>query len=126
VASARLTQLALAEFLESGAFEKHLKQLRVALWRSVEATRAEVLRAFPAGTRVSEPEGGFVLWIQLPDRYNGLEIQRRAAAARINILAGEWFSPTKQYRNYIRISCGHPFEIIRPAVRTLARILNEM
>ena len=104
---------------ECGAFEKHLKQLRVALWRSVEATRDEVLRTFPAGTRVNHPEGGFVLWIQLPDRYNGLEIQRRAAAERIHILAGEWFSPTRQYRNYTRISCGHPFEVIQPAVRTL-------
>jgi DNA-binding transcriptional MocR family regulator len=125
VASARLTQLALAEFLECGAFEKHVKQLRIALWRSVEATRDEVLRTFPAGTRVNQPEGGFVLWIQLPDCYNGLEIQRRAAAARIHILAGEWFSPSRQYRNYIRISCGHPFEIIQPAVRTLAGILSQ-
>jgi len=125
VASARLTQLALAEFLECGAFEKHLKQLRVALWRSVEATRDEVLRTFPPGTRVNQPEGGFVLWIQLPDRYNGLEIQRRAAAERIHILAGEWFSPTRRYRNYIRISCGHPFEVIQPAVRTIAGILND-
>jgi DNA-binding transcriptional MocR family regulator len=125
VANARLTQLALAEFLESGAFEKHLKKLRVALWRSVEATRDEVLRTFPAGTRVSRPEGGYVLWIQLPDRYNGLEIQRQAAARRIHILAGEWFSPTRQYRSYIRISCGHPFEVIQPAVRTLAAILKD-
>jgi DNA-binding transcriptional MocR family regulator len=124
VANARLTQLALAEFLECGAFEKHVKQLRVALWRSVEATRDEVLRTFPAGTRVNRPEGGFVLWIQLPDRYNGIEIQRRAAAARIHILAGEWFSPTRQFRNYIRISCGHPFEVIQPAVQTLAVMLN--
>jgi len=125
VASARLTQLALAEFLECGAFEKHLKRLRVALWRSVEATRDEILRTFPNGTRVNRPEGGFVLWIQLPDRYNGLEIQCQAAAARIHILAGEWFSATKQYRNYIRISCGHPYEVIQPAVRTLAGILND-
>src|SRR5262249_23295037 len=124
LANARLTQLALAEFIESGAFEKNLKQLRVAYWRSVEATRDEVLRTFPAGTRVNQPEGGFVLWIQLPDRYSGLEIQRRAATACIHILAGEWFSPTKQYRNYIRISCGHPFEVIQPAVRTLADILT--
>ena len=124
VASARLTQLALAEFLESGAFEKHLKRLRAALWRSVQSTRAEVLRTFPAGTRVSQPDGGFVLWIQLPDHYRGLEIQRSAAAAGIHILAGEWFSPTKQYRNYIRISCGHPFEVIQPAVRTIAKILQ--
>ena len=81
---------------------------------SVEATRDEVLRTFPAGTRVNQAEGGFVLWIQLPERYNGLEIQRRVAATCIHILAGEWFSPTKQYRNYIRISCGHPFEVIQP------------
>lgn len=125
VANARVTQLALAEFLECGAFEKHVKQLRLALWRSVEATRDEVLRSFPAGTRVNQPEGGYVLWIQLPERYDGIEIQRQAAAARIHILAGEWFSPTRQYRNYIRISCGHPFEVIQPAVRTLARILLE-
>src|SRR5215813_10670788 len=125
VANARVTQLALAEFLESGAFERHLKKLRVALWRSVEATRDEVLRTFPDGTRVSRPEGGYVLWIQLPDRYNGLDIQRQAAARRIHILAGEWFSPTRQYRSYIRISCGHPFEVIQPAVRTLAGILKD-
>jgi DNA-binding transcriptional MocR family regulator len=123
VANARLTQLALAEFLECGAFEKHVKRLRGALWRSVEATREEVLRTFPAGTRVNRPEGGYVVWIQLPDRYNGLEVQHRAAAAGIHILAGEWFSPTKQYRNYIRIACGHPFEIIQPAVQTIARML---
>jgi DNA-binding transcriptional MocR family regulator len=125
LANARLTQLALAEFLESGAFEKHLKKLRVALWKSVEATRHEVLRTFPEGTRVSQPEGGFVLWVQLPDRYDGLEIQRCAASRRIHILAGEWFSPTRRYRNYIRISCGHPFEVIQPAIRTLAAILRE-
>jgi DNA-binding transcriptional MocR family regulator len=124
IANARVTQLALAEFLECGAFEKHLKQLRVALWRSVDAARDEVLRTFPAGTRVNQPEGGFVLWIQLPESYNGLEVQRRAAAARIHILAGEWFSPSRQYRNYIRISCGHPFEVIQPAVQTIARMLK--
>jgi DNA-binding transcriptional MocR family regulator len=54
----------------------------------------------------------------------GLRFQRSAAAAGIHILAGEWFLPTKQYRNYIRISCGHPFEVIQPAVRTIAKILQ--
>ena len=124
VAGARLPQLAMAEFLESGGFDKHVKQLRVALWRALESTRAEVLRIFPAGTRVSQPEGGFVLWIQLPDECDGLEIQQRAAAAGIHILAGEWFSPSKQFRNFIRISCGHPFEVIKPALRTLAGLLR--
>jgi DNA-binding transcriptional MocR family regulator len=124
LAAASLPQLAMAEFLESGGFEKHLKRLRTVLWRSVEATRQEVLRLFPAGTRVSRPEGGFVLWIQLPDGYDGQEVQRRAAAAGINILAGPVFSPSKQYRNCIRISCGHTFETIKPAIKKIADILE--
>jgi DNA-binding transcriptional MocR family regulator len=123
VAGARLPQLALAEFLESGAFDKHVKQLRVKLWRSVEATRHEVLRTFPKGTSVSHPEGGFVIWIQLPRQYDGADVARRAASAGIHILPGAVFSPTGQYRNCIRIACGHPFEAIQPAVRTLARML---
>jgi DNA-binding transcriptional MocR family regulator len=123
VAASRLPQLALAEFLESGGFDRHLKQLRVALWRSVEAARQEVLRIFPAGTRVSQPEGGFVLWIQLPPGYDGADVQRRAAASGINILSGAMFSPSGQYKTCIRIACGHSFEVLRPAIRTIAQLL---
>ena len=42
----------------------------------------------------------------------------------IHILAGEWFSPSRQFRNFIRLSCGHPFELIRPAVKTIAELLR--
>ena len=124
IAGARLPQLALAEFLESGAFEKHVKALRLALWKSVQATRHEILRTFPAGTRISQPEGGFVLWIQLPPHGDGDEIHREAAAMGINILPGAVFSPSRQYRDCIRISCGHPFETMRPAIRKLAALVS--
>jgi DNA-binding transcriptional MocR family regulator len=51
-------------------------------------------------------------------------VQRRAAAAGINILPGAVFSPSGQYRNCIRIACGHPFEVIKPAIRTIAGLLR--
>lgn len=124
LAAARLPQLALAEFLESGGLEKHLKRLRVALWRSVEASRREILTTFPAGTRVSHPQGGFVLWIQLPEGCEGEDVRRRALSAGISILAGAIFSPSGQYRNCIRIACGHPFETIKPAIHTIAQLIE--
>ena len=124
IATASLPQLAMAEFLESGGLDKHLKELRVALWRSVEASRHEVLRLFPEGTRVSQPHGGFVLWIQLPVGYDGSEIQRQALAVGISILSGTVFSPSRQYRNCIRIACGYPFEVLKPAIRTLAQLAS--
>ena len=124
VANARLPQLALAEFLESGGLDTHLRDLRVALWRSVDAARDEVLRTFPSGTRVSLPEGGFVLWVQLPDRFDGVEVASRSVAAGVAILPGAAFSANLQYRNYIRIACGYPADVLAPAVRTIARLLT--
>ena len=126
VATARLPQLALAEFLESGGFEKHVKQLRLALWQSVEAARQEVLRRFPGGTRVSRPEGGFVLWIQLPDHVDGVAVQRAASLAGIHILPGTMFSPSGRYRHYIRIACGHSIDVLKPAIATLAEIVRRL
>jgi DNA-binding transcriptional MocR family regulator len=124
VATARLPQLALSEFLESGAFDKHVKQLRGALWQIVNATRQEILRHFPIGTRVSAPDGGFVLWVELPPAYDGVDLQLRAAAAGIRILPGAAFTATRQFKHCIRISCGHPFDRMRPAIRTLAALLK--
>jgi DNA-binding transcriptional MocR family regulator len=122
VAHARLPQLAMAEFLESGAFDRHVKQLRAVLWQTVEAARQEVLRQFPKGTRVSRPEGGFVLWVQLPDGHDGVELQRRAAAVGIRLLPGVAFSPSQQYRSCVRIACGYPFDVLKPALRTLSQL----
>jgi DNA-binding transcriptional MocR family regulator len=124
VAGAMLPQVAMAEFLESGAFDKHLKRLRIALWQSVDAARQEVLRTFPAGTRVSTPEGGFVLWIQLPDGLDGRAVQREAAAAGVHLLPGPVFSPSGEYANFIRIACGQPVEVLRSAIRTIAARLR--
>lgn len=124
VANARLPQLAMAEFLESGGFDTHLRDLRVALWRAVDAAREEVLRTFPSGTRVSLPEGGFVLWVQLPDGFDGVEVANRAASAGVAILPGAAFSANLQYRNCIRIACGYPADILLPAIRTIARLLT--
>jgi DNA-binding transcriptional MocR family regulator len=124
LASARLPQLAMAEFLESGAYDKHVKQLRVALWQSVESSRDEVLRTFPTGTRVSKPQGGFVLWIQLPEKYDGVDLYRKAAEAGINILPGAVFSPGGDYKSYVRIACGHPFVVMGPAIRKIASLID--
>jgi DNA-binding transcriptional MocR family regulator len=126
LANARLPQLALAEFLESGGLERHLKRLRTALCQSVQAARDEVLRTFPTGTRVSDPEGGFVLWIQLPGGYDGATVARQALEAGIKILPGEIFSPTRQYRDCIRINCGVPVDVLQPAIRRLATLLEDV
>jgi DNA-binding transcriptional MocR family regulator len=123
IAAASLPQIALAEFLESGAFDKHIRRLRPLLWQIVRSARDEILRRFPEGTRVSSPDGGFVLWVQMPDGNDGVDIQHRAAARGIRVLPGTAFSASGQYKNCIRVSCGYPFDRLKPAIRTLASLV---
>ncbi len=126
VAMAGLPQLAIADFLESGGFEKHLKRLRTTLRDLVSEARREVLRTFPQGTRVNWPEGGYVLWIQLPDGIDGVQVRQRALAKGIEILPGVVFSPNQLYRDCIRIACGHPFAVLKPAIHAIAGIVRDL
>lgn len=65
-ATARAPQLAVAAFVESGGFKRHLRRVR-RMYREQMADHLDaVTRSFPAGTRATRPDGGHALWVQLP------------------------------------------------------------
>lgn len=115
ISAARLPQLALAEFLESGGFEKHLRQLRVVLWRSVDAAQ-QVLTLFPTGTRASPPEGG-------PPDTTATKCSSSRRTLGSTSSPGAVFSRSGQSKNCIRLNCGHPIEILEPAIKAIAALL---
>jgi DNA-binding transcriptional MocR family regulator len=65
-----------------------------------------IARYFPSDTRITSPKGGFVLWVELNSKVDGLIVYREARKKKIAIFPGVIFSISQQYRNYIRISCG--------------------
>ncbi len=118
-----ITQRVLAETLEAGAYERHLRTLRRQFQGQVEQMIAAVTRYFPAGTRVARPLGGFVLWVELPAKCDTEKLWRRAIAAGIACVPGDLFSPNGLYRNCLRLNCGNPWsETIENAVRRLGEL----
>ncbi|MBB5017190.1 DNA-binding transcriptional MocR family regulator [Chitinivorax tropicus] len=101
-------QHTLAEFLETGGYEHHLRQLRRSLAQQVADMSELVLRHFPSGTRISQPAGGCVLWVELPDELDTLSLHERAAREHISFAPGPIFSPTGRYQHCLRLSCGFP------------------
>jgi DNA-binding transcriptional MocR family regulator len=63
-----------------------------------------VMKYFPEGTRVTHPNGGYVLWVQLPSNVDSLQLYKQALNARITIAPGYIFSATDQYKNFIRLN----------------------
>jgi DNA-binding transcriptional MocR family regulator len=126
LATARLPQLAIAELLATGHFERHLRALRRTIANQIARYSQTVNESFPEGTRMTRPQGGNVLWIQLPGGADGGVVYRRALEQGIAILPGEIFSMRGRHRSFIRISCGTPITpAIARAIGTLGRLASE-
>jgi DNA-binding transcriptional MocR family regulator len=125
VATATLPQVAIAKFLESGGYERHLRSIRRLYAGFVSQLSQAVMRYFPEGTRVTRPNGGIVLWAQLPDYADSLELYKRALEAGITLAPGYMFSATEQYRNFIRLNAAWwSYETDR-AMRRLGELVAE-
>jgi DNA-binding transcriptional MocR family regulator len=126
-ATASLPQLAIAEFLRTGSYDRHLRRLRSAYREQVECVRNTVGELFPGGTRITRPQGGMVLWVELPRGVDSVELFNKALAAGVSITPGPLFSPTRKFKNYLRITCGRPWdEDIAHALQTLADLVEQM
>ena len=103
-ASPTLAQMAVAEFLESGGYEHYLRRIRREYARNVSLMSDTVMRYFPEGTRLTRPSGGFVLWVQLPENVDSLELYELALRSEITLAPGHVFSATNQFSNFIRLN----------------------
>lgn len=118
-------QLALSDYLRTHAYSRHLVRLRRACLTQVERYSAAIERHFPAGTRVSRPQGGFVLWVELPRGADTLALYERALFRRINFAPGPLFSASGRYRNCLRINCGRQWTpAIDAALAALGRLVE--
>ncbi len=109
LATATLPELAIAEFLATGGYDHYLRGVRSIYAANVQRVGQAVAAAFPDGTRVTKPQGGFVLWVEMPTGVDALRLQDEALAREINIAPGPMFSPNQGYRHCIRLSCGVPW-----------------
>ena len=122
-----LLQMAVAEFLESGGYDRHLRRLRSKLRLQVERTREAVAALFPAGTRVSSPAGGFVVWVELPPGVDAYALQQAALEHRISIAPGPIFSARERFTNCVRLSCGFPWsDRTQRALATLGQLASSL
>jgi DNA-binding transcriptional MocR family regulator len=125
--SGLLQQLTLAEFLASGDYDRHLKSLLPVLQFNAERMSAAVACHFPRDTRTSKPAGGSVLWLELPEQVDSEKLFERAIRDGISIVPGRIFSPGNRYRNFIRLSFGHPWsDAIERGLEQLGKTVCEL
>jgi DNA-binding transcriptional MocR family regulator len=98
------TQRVIHQLLSSGLYDRHLKKFRIELNKNLVRTTHLIEQHFPEGTKISSPIGGLVVWVQLPEYVNTVDLQDKAFELGISYAPGEIFSAKGDYKNYLRIS----------------------
>ncbi|MGM9488226.1 PLP-dependent aminotransferase family protein [Ideonella sp. YS5] len=121
------SQEGLSEYLGHGGYDRHLRQLRELLSRQRHAVSRLIAKHFPMGTRVTQPEGGYFLWVELPATVDALELHRLALSHDISLAPGHLFSADHRYTHHIRVNFGHPDnERVEVALKTIGQIAKAL
>lgn len=124
-------QLAIADFIKAGHYEPHMRRMRSQYQRSRDLMLDWVTRYFPEGTRCSRPQGGFMLWVELPDGFDTQKLNRQLLEQGVQIAVGSIFSASGKYRNCLRMNFApKPTQDIEQAVQKVGaaagRLLGEL
>ncbi|WP_027903780.1 MULTISPECIES: GntR family transcriptional regulator MpaR [unclassified Pseudomonas] len=117
-------QAALADYLQHGGYDRHLRKLRHQLESQQGSMLASAARHFPADTRVTRPSGGYFLWFEFAERVDALQLFRLALAQGISLAPGPIFSATRGFGHCARLNHGHPWTAqSEQAMQILGRII---
>ena len=119
-------QMAVASYLENGGFDSNLRRLRK-IYRDQVLLLSDVVRTnFPGGTRATNPSGGHLLWVELPENVNADALHESLAANKIKLLPGSMFSAGGHYRNCLRLNAAIPWsQRVEQTVAMIGRLAKE-
>ena len=114
------------DFLAGSGYDKQLRAMRRQLSQRLAQMAEAIASSFPEGCHVSEPGGGFVLWVRLPKGVDALPLHAAAIAEGIAFMPGSLFSASGRLRDHIRINCANPWtEAIADGVCRLGRLVED-
>lgn len=126
VSSATPTQAAIALFFETGRYDLHMRNLRKALHTQCLRYIQAISEYFPEDIKVTHPNGGYVLWIEMNSKVDAFELFESAIQESISIAPGQIFSTDARFTNYIRISFGSPYnDNIDKSLKKLGELIGK-
>jgi DNA-binding transcriptional MocR family regulator len=127
ISSATLTQEAVANFFETGRYESHLRKLRHTLHTNCLQYIRAIGEYFPKGTKVSRPQGGLFLWVEMNKKINAVDLYEKAVRNQISIAPGSMFTLQNQFKNCMRLSYALPWnEKLESSLKLLGKLVAEI
>ncbi|MEO6593333.1 MAG: PLP-dependent aminotransferase family protein [Planctomycetota bacterium] len=99
-----LLQAALVEFVRRGSFDRYLGDLKLELRRRHAALQKAARAHLPEGCSITDPDGGFIAWIELPEAGQGDRLAELAIERGVRVVPGCVFDLSGQPSRGVRLS----------------------
>jgi 2-aminoadipate transaminase len=127
--SCPLTQRIIAEFLGGGRLPGHIERVQATYRQNRDAMVAALRRELPDAV-FEIPEGGYYVWLTLPEDVDGDRLARDASAGGVTVLPGSKFfasADTPQPKNHLRVAYSHATtDEVDDGIRRLATAYRAM
>jgi 2-aminoadipate transaminase len=121
-----LNQMLVSAYLRDFDWRGQIETYRRLYKERCDAMLAALEESMPAGLSWTKPEGGFFVWVTLPEGVDTYPLLKKAIDAGVVFIPGAAFTPSNEPSNKIRLAfSGVPPESIREGVRRLAPLLRE-
>jgi 2-aminoadipate transaminase len=119
-------QATISTYFATMPWMQQIKIFREAYRERRDAALGALTDLMPVGTRWTKPDGGFYIWVTLPDGLNSKEMLPRAIAERVAYVPGTGFYADGNGGSHLRLSyCFPPPDRIREGVRRLATVIEK-
>jgi 2-aminoadipate transaminase len=123
ITTSTLMQAGLAQFLGEGSYERHLRRVVREMAVRLAAAEKALEAHLPPGSRFSRPDGGYVIWVTLPDGIDTHALLPEARRAGVVYAPGQIFYPDEQRSSSLRLSLAQaPADQIERGVRALGQV----
>lgn len=125
--TASLPQLAIVDFIKQGHYLTHVRRMRGQYQHHRDLMTEWVTDYFPCGTRVSRPQGGFLLWVELDHRIDTHLLNGLLAERRISVALGAVFCAAGKYHSCLRLNYARPpTEEVKQAIRHIGMEIQRL
>nr|WP_026403994.1 MULTISPECIES: PLP-dependent aminotransferase family protein [Actinomadura] len=120
------SQLAVREYLATQPWREQIKDFRELYRERRDAMLDALAQQMPDGCTWTRPEGGFFVWLTLPEGLDSKAMSPRAIAERVAYVPGTGFYADGTGQRHLRLSyCFPEPDRIREGVRRLAGVIEQ-
>jgi 2-aminoadipate transaminase len=111
--------------LELGLQDAHLAHLKAVYADRAAALYTALKSHLPPAITFNEPEGGFFIWLRLPEEADSETLQAGARQQNIDFQPGIKFSGRRALKNYLRLSFAYyDSEVLKNGAKSLGQLLE--